>query len=133
MSIYLKKIKTTKSYITLFKYHLDKCSKYKIKILNYNKLSININLDKVLENDNEITSKTMLLTLYFDDNDNIITLIDIDDLNYYKSPFYNEVILPRRDNEAWQIIKKKYHIKDWIEKYVFFILNAPHSLSKMIY
>ena len=128
MSIYYPSIKSTKSYITLFKYRLELSRKYIINITDYNKVTIDVKLNEILENDENSNIKYMKIILYFDDKDNIITIIDTNNLDFYNGYFYNEVILPRKDNEAWEIIKIKYDINQWIEKYIFFILNAPKTL-----
>ena len=125
MSFSLPKIKNIKSFISLFKYNIKLINKYKITIINFNKIRIHIlNVKK---------HNNLTITLFFDSEDNVITLLDCDDINYYKSDFYKEVILKQKDNDAWNIIKKRYNKNEWIEKYIYFILNAPNKIEKLIY
>ena len=125
MSLSIPKIKNIKSYITLFKSNIKLRNKYKITQVNFNKIKVNILNIKKYNN--------LIITLFFDNEDNVITILDCDDINFYKGEFYKEVILKGKDNEAWNIIKLKYNNNQWIEKYIYFILNAPNKIEKLIY
>ena len=62
--------------------------------------------------------------LHFDKYDDVKTII-ISDKFFYSSIFYTDVIKTERYKEAWQILRQKYLIKDWIDKYLYFLMHAP--------
>ena len=76
--------------------------------------------------------KRLHIIINFDSNDNVKTAIDTDDQSFYTSLFYMEVIRKKRDNEAWKIIKKRYDNSIVLEKYIFFLLNAPHHIIELL-
>lgn len=129
MSINYPIFNNTKQYITLFKYRLDLSNLYKIKILDHNKLSVEVIINHNNYINDSFINKKLNIILYFNDNDDVISIIDTNNLEFYNSYLYNEIILPRKDNEVWNIIKNKYHVNNWIEKYIFFLLNAPKTIE----
>jgi|TARA_Y100000589_G_C27109883_1_gene611761 hypothetical protein len=74
----------------------------------------------------------LILYIEFTENDCVKTAIDTDDKSFYTSLFYIEVIRKKRDNEAWQEIKKKYQSKLWVEKYIHFLLKAPTTIIQLL-
>ena len=115
-------IQSEKSYVRLF---LDQTeinkTKYKMidqGIQNPNELLI---CTKV-PSDSEVSHFDLLI--YFDQYNDIDVSFETD-LDFYTSLFYSEVIMTFRYKEAWQIICKKYKEKDWIHKFIYFLLTAP--------
>ena len=76
--------------------------------------------------------KRLDIIMNFDENDHVRTAIDTDDQAFYTGVFYMEVIRKKRDDEAWQIIKSRYSDHIAVEKFVFFLLNAPHHIIDLI-
>jgi len=76
--------------------------------------------------------KRLHIIINFDNDDNVKTAIDTDDQSFYTSLFYMEVIRKKRDNEAWKIIKKRYDNSIVLEKYIYFLLNAPHHIIELL-
>ena len=76
--------------------------------------------------------KRLNIIMNFDENDNVKTAIDTDDQSFYTGVFYIEVIRKKKDNEAWQIIKSRYNDQIAVEKFVFFLLNAPHHIIDLL-
>ena len=62
--------------------------------------------------------------LLFDHYDDVRTII-LSDKDFYTGLFYTEVIKTERYKEAWQILRQRYKISEWIEKYLHFLLHAP--------
>ncbi len=110
-----------KSYISLFKkeYDLFEYKHYRLILLRYNKFRVEVKLAEDSE------KNKLHITLEFDNNDNVSTIMDLDDPAFYKGIFYKEVIETKRDNEAWQIIKKKYSKNQWKKKNNFFLFKVP--------
>ena len=76
--------------------------------------------------------KKLHIIMNFDDNDNVRTAIDTDDQSFYTGLFYMEVIRKERDNEAWKIIRSRYNDNIAIEKFIYFLLNAPHHIIDLL-
>ena len=72
------------------------------------------------------------LVLEFDEQDNVKSTINTGDPEFKNSLFYKEVLEPGRDNEAWDIIKKRYEMKLWIKKYIYFLLHAPVDIIELL-
>ena len=68
----------------------------------------------------------------FDRDDNVRVAIDTDDQSFYTGLFYIEVIRKKRYNEAWRIIKLRYNDMIALEKFVYFLLNAPRHIIDLI-
>ena len=117
----------TKPYIYFFlqKYR-GKGLSYSVEYKDKNKLIIQI--PPIQDAD----FKRFHIIVTFDEKDNVKTVIDTDDKSFYTSIFYMEVIRKKRDNEAWQIIKERYKDNIALEKYVFFLLNAPDHIIDLI-
>ena len=116
-----------KSYVYLFLYkHINKKTPYSVEHTRKNRIVIKV---APLEG---AKYKRLHLIINFDDNDNVKTAIDTDDQSFYTGIFYMEVIRKKRDNEAWKIIKKKYNNSIVLEKYIYFLLNAPSHIINLL-
>ena len=112
-------------YYFLQKYR-NKVSPYSVEHIRKNRLVIRIAPTQ------DVKFKRFNIIVNFDEKDNVITVIDTDDEEFYVSLFYMEVIRKKRDNEAWQIIKARYNDNIALEKYVYFLLNAPQHIIDLI-
>ena len=63
------------------------------------------------------------LGLHFDHLDDVRTII-ITDKGFYDGLFYTEVIKTERYKEAWQIMRQRYLLDSWIDKYIYFQLGG---------
>jgi len=124
-----QKIILEKSYITLF-VNQKKTNTYRYNSIKQDKDNPNnITVDiKIPENSDIIKFITVMI---FDKYDDINLTIDTD-LDFYQSLFYTEVIKSHRYKEAWHIIRIKYTEKEWIVKFLYFLLNAPPIIPIMI-
>ena len=69
--------------------------------------------------------------LHFDYQDDVRTII-ITDKEFYDGLFYMEVIKTERYKEAWQIMRQRYLLDSWIDRYIYFLLHAPSILPLLI-
>lgn len=116
-----------KSYVYLFlRKHENKTTPYSVEHTRKNQIVVKVAPIKDAE------YKRLHLIINFDDNDNVKTAIDTDDQSFYTGIFYMEVIRKKRDNEAWKIIKKKYNNSIVLEKYIYFLLNAPYHIINLL-
>ena len=76
--------------------------------------------------------KKLHIIMDFDRDDNVRVAIDTDDQSFYTGLFYIEVIRKKRYNEAWRIIKLRYNDMIALEKFVYFLLNAPRHIIDLI-
>ena len=114
-------------FIKRYKQNLnDTRKKYYVIINGINGLFI----ENILPEDCEF--KKLIFELKFTDVDNVITKISTDDKTFKESLFNKEVIETNRCNEAWCIIKERYSSSMWIEKYIYFLLNAPNNVIELI-
>ena len=119
--------KGIKSYIWFFNKKFESTTPpYNIQMLNNQKLKITI---PPIEG---APYKKLIIYIEFTENDNVKTAIDTDDKSFYTGLFYMEVIRKKRDNEAWQEIKKRYQSKFWVEKYIHFLLKAPTTIIDLL-
>tara|TARA_Y100000591_G_C21742907_1_gene650329 strand:+ start:421 stop:810 length:390 start_codon:yes stop_codon:yes gene_type:complete len=116
-----------KRYIILFKREYDKFEykHYYVKYRGPSKLQIDVNMP-------EDAPGKLQLVLEFDEQDNVKSIINTADPEFKNSLFYKEVLEPGRDNEAWDIIKKRYEMKYWIKKYIYFLLHAPVDIIELL-
>ena len=116
-----------KSYVYFFLQKFsNKNTPYSVEHIKKNKLLVHVS-------PNEYNLfKRFDIIMSFDDKDNIRTVIDTDDQSFYTSLFYIEVIRKKRDNEAWKIIKTRYNDNEVIEKFIYFLLNAPKHIIDLI-
>ena len=114
-------------FIKRYKLNLsDNKKKYFIIVIGINELLI----ENILPQDCEF--KKLIFELKFTNVDNVVTKISTDDTTFKDSLFNKEVIETNRYNEAWCVIKERYSSSLWIEKYIFFLLNAPPNVIDLI-
>ena len=119
--------KGIKSYVWFFRKKFEKTTPpYDICMLSNQKLKITIPPIQ------DGPYKKLIKYMEFSDTDTVKTAIDTDDKSFYTSIFYIEVIRKKRDNEAWQEIKKRYKSTLWVEKYIHFLLKAPTTIIKLL-
>jgi len=104
----------------------DNKKKYFIIVIGINELLI----ENILPQDCEF--KKLIFELKFTNVDNVVTKISTDDTTFKDSLFNKEVIETNMYNEAWCVIKERYSSSLWIEKYIFFLLNAPPNVIDLI-
>ena len=119
--------KGIKSYIWFFNKKFETIQPpYRIEMLSNQKLKISV------PPVSGSPYKKLVIYIGFNDDDSVKTAIDTDDKSFYTSIFYMEIIRKKRDNEAWQEIRKKYPSKLWIEKYIHFLLKAPTTIIELL-
>jgi hypothetical protein len=109
-----------KLYVELFRKHAVIADEYKSIVqgdVDPNELVICLNLPE----NTDITK--FQIGLHFDRYDDIKTII-ITDKVFYKGLFFTEVIQTGRYKEAWHILRQRYKIHQWIDKYIYFLLHA---------
>ena len=116
----------SKSHNLYMKNNIDNI--YKNIIYNDNKCN-EILIDIIMPEDSDISYFEIFME--FDKYNDINILINTNEI-FKNSLFYQEVIKTNRYKEAWQIIKQKYTQKDWIDKYIYFILNATPIIEILI-
>ena len=113
-----------KEYVGLFMKRHGGSEKYKSiqqGDVDPNELQIKINMPE------ESDINRFEIGLHFDYLDDVRTII-ITDRAFYDGLFYTEVIKTERYKEAWQIMRQRYLLDSWIDKYIYFLLHAPAIL-----
>ena len=105
--------------LTFMKKYEGKTKPYSVALMSKNKIRVRVFPIEDAE------FKKLHILMFFDSQDKVRTAIDTDDQSFYTGMFYIEVLRKRRDNEAWQIIRNRYPKDLWVEKYIYFLLNAP--------
>ena len=113
-----------KAYVGLFMKHHGASETYKSiqqGDIDPNELQIKINIPDGSD------INRFEIGLHFDHQDDVRTII-ITDKEFYDGLFYTEVIKTERYKEAWEIMRHRYLLDSWIDKYIYFLLHAPSIL-----
>jgi hypothetical protein len=117
-----------KIYVELFRKYAVIDNKYKSIVqgdVDPNELVVCLNLPE----DTDITK--FQVGMHFDRYDDIKTII-ITDKAFYKGLFYSEVIQTGRYKEAWHILRQRYKMHQWIDRYIYFLLHAQSIIPLLI-
>jgi hypothetical protein len=123
----LPEINIIKPYIYHFlqKYH-NKTTPYSVEHTRKNRILV------IVDPIEDSCYKRFHIIMNFDAKDDIKIAIDTDDQTFYTGLFYIEVIRKKRYNEAWKIIKSRYKEEIVIEKFVYFLMNAPNHIIELL-
>lgn len=108
------------------KKHGDSASPYQVEHIRRNRLSVAVVPATTLG------CRRFCIMVDFDNDDAIKTAVDTDDSSFYTTPFYMEVLRKRQYREAWDIIRERYPSNIVVEKYIYFLVNAPRCVGDLV-